>query len=156
MGTKLISGGQLSNLIIQSCCLGCLFRFAHFGLSIKSPGRTRYTSTGKGGARCRLCLNHRCRKGMLGAVGAGQEVQTWRVCNDRPQRRYSRLLASLPDCSPAITAGMDERNCQSMNRVAAGWHIEQFTVAVFLHYPFCHGLRDIKPDFLEVSRLRVI
>jgi hypothetical protein len=43
-----------------------------------------------------------------------------------------------------------------MNLVAAGWHIEQFTMAKLRHYPFCHGLRDIKPDFLEMSRLGMI
>jgi hypothetical protein len=43
-----------------------------------------------------------------------------------------------------------------MNFVAAGWHIEQFTAAMFPHHPFRHGLRNIKPYFLEVSRLRMI
>ena len=32
VGTKLISGGQISNLIVQSCCLGCLFRIAQFDI----------------------------------------------------------------------------------------------------------------------------
>ena len=43
-----------------------------------------------------------------------------------------------------------------MNLIATGWHFEQFTVAVFLYHPFSHNLRDIKPDFLEVSRLGII
>jgi hypothetical protein len=43
-----------------------------------------------------------------------------------------------------------------MNLVAAGWHFEQFTVAKLRYNPFRHGLRNIKPDFLEVSRLWII
>jgi hypothetical protein len=43
-----------------------------------------------------------------------------------------------------------------MNLVAAGFHFEKFAMAAFLYDPFRHRLRDVMPDFLEVSRLRVV
>jgi hypothetical protein len=54
---------------------------------------------------------------------------------------------------PAVTVGGE---AQSMNLVATGRHFEKFTAAAFLHHPFRYALRDIRPNFLEVSRLRII
>jgi hypothetical protein len=49
-----------------------------------------------------------------------------------------------------------DRISSSLHLVRLWSRIEKLTMAVFLHSPFRHGLRQIKSRFLKTSRLGVV